>query len=88
MVNMIEKILTNFAATLGKNLDTQVSKKVKIPTVLIVLVGICAFFLGFGVGCAVGSSSAKKKIKTKTSADDDFDAEEYLRNLDLDLEDE
>ncbi len=77
MIKMIEQALS----LLGKQLD----KKAKIPTWMIVCAFVLTFILGVATGAAITKLTCSKKVKTVTD-DDDFDAEEYLRNLELDDE--
>ena len=77
---MIEKTLSQ----LGKQLD----QKVKIPTGIIVCAVLISFIVGLLTGTLIANIANSRKVKT-ISSDDDFDAEEYLKNLDLgDFDDE
>lgn len=76
---MIEKTLT----MLGKQLD----KKAKVPAWVIVCAFVLTFIIGLATGMAITKLACSKKCKCSCD-DDDFDAEEYLRNLDLDDPDE
>lgn len=66
---------------LGKQLD----ERIKLPTGVLVCAVIISFVIGILTGSLVSNIINSRKIKAITSADEEeFDAEEYLRNLDLD----
>ncbi|MBQ5317436.1 MAG: hypothetical protein J6I96_07760 [Oscillospiraceae bacterium] len=82
---MIEKALSAFGKQLDSTIGKQLEKKIKFPVGLIVVVGVCSFILGILVGLLASGLSKSKKVAVET---DDFDAEEYIRNLDLDSEED
>lgn len=82
---MIEKALSAFGKQLDSTIGKQLEKKIKFPVGLIALVGVCSFILGILVGLLAANLSKSKKLAVEA---DDFDAEEYIRNLDLDSDDD
>ena len=71
---MIEKTLSQ----LGKQLD----RRVKIPTAIIVCAVLISFIVGLLTGTLIANIVNSKKLKA-VSSDEDFDADEYLKDLDL-----
>ncbi|MBQ5312372.1 MAG: hypothetical protein ILP19_10110 [Oscillospiraceae bacterium] len=82
---MIEKALSAFGKQIDSTIGKQLEKKIKFPIGLIIIVGVCSFILGILVGLLASKAAKSGKAAIET---DDFDAEEYIRNLDLDSEED
>ncbi len=69
-----------------ENICCDMSKKIKLTKGTVVLLTAAAFAAGILVGaCTMGLKLGKtiRKLRKK-SMDDDFDADEYVRNLNFD----
>lgn len=75
---MLEEII----ATVGKYAD----EKVKISKGLLILLTVGAFVVGILTGTAVTKLCHSRKAVCKCSSEEDFDADEYVRNLSFDDE--
>ncbi len=75
---MLEEIIS----TVGKYAD----EKVKISKGLLILITVGAFVLGILTGAAAAKLVQGKKAVCKCSSGEDFDADEYVRNLSFDDE--
>lgn len=75
---MIEEII----ATVGKYMG----EKVKVSKGVLVVCGIGAFIIGLVTGVCAAKLTLSKKIAAGFSSGDDFDADEYVRNLNFDDE--
>ncbi|WP_432649903.1 hypothetical protein [Huintestinicola sp.] len=77
---MIDEIIE----TVGKYAD----EKVKISKGLLILLTVGAFVVGILTGTAVTKLVSHKKAVCRCSSDEDFDADEYVRNLSFDDDEE
>ena len=75
---MMEEIIS----TVGRYAD----EKVRVSKGLLVLITIGAFVVGIITGTAVTKLVSSKKAVCRSSYDEDFDADEYVRNLSFDDE--
>lgn len=62
----------------------EMSEKVRIPKGAVVLIALCGFICGLIAGAGAASLGSRKKAKAVYSCGDDFDADEYVRNLSFD----
>ncbi len=79
-------MIENALSGLGKLLDKKIEKKVKFPVVIMVIVAVCSFILGFVIGSAVANAVNKKKLTAAADDFEDFDTDEYMKDLELDAE--
>lgn len=75
---MIEEIMSTVSKYMGE--------KVKVSKGVLVVCGIGAFIIGLITGVCAAKLTMSKKIATAFSSGDDFDADEYVRNLNFDEE--
>lgn len=75
---MLEEIIS----TVGKYAD----EKVKISKGLLILLTVGAFIVGIITGAAAAKLTSSRKAVCKCSSGEDFDADEYVRNLSFDDE--
>ncbi|MBQ5332745.1 MAG: hypothetical protein J6K92_05750 [Oscillospiraceae bacterium] len=75
---MLEEIIS----TVGKYAD----EKIKISKGLLILLTVGAFVVGIFTGVAVSKLTSGRKAVCKCSSGEDFDADEYVRNLSFDDE--
>ena len=78
------KMMEEIIETVGKYAD----EKVKISKGVLILLTVAAFVAGILTGTAVTKLVHGRKAVCKCSSDDDFDADEYVRNLSFDDEEE
>lgn len=75
---MVEEIL----CTVGEYMN----EKIKISKGALAAAAVIAFIFGVLTGICAAKLTSGKKAVVVTSADDDFDADEYVRNLNFDDE--
>lgn len=75
---MIEEILGT--------ISEYMNEKIKMSKGMLALFTVSAFIIGILTGLAAAKLSSSRKVVVKTSAEDDFDADEYVRNLNFDEE--
>ncbi len=62
------------------------NEKVKISKGVLIIAGIAAFVFGLLTGICAANLTMSKKISAGVSVGDNFDADEYVRNLNFDEE--
>ncbi|MCI7766589.1 MAG: hypothetical protein MSJ26_01215 [Oscillospiraceae bacterium] len=75
---MLEEIIS----TVGKYAD----EKVKISKGLFIFLTVGAFIVGIFTGVAAAKLTSSRRAVCKYSSGEDFDADEYVRNLSFDDE--
>lgn len=60
------------------------SEKIRIPKGAVVLIALCGFICGLIAGSAAARIGSSRKARAIYSCGDDFDADEYVRNLSFD----
>ena len=60
------------------------SERMRISKGAVVLIALCAFICGLITGAAAARLGSSKRIRAAYSCGDDFDADEYVRNLSFD----
>ena len=77
---MIEEIIGTISRYAGE--------KVKLSKGMIFLITVAAFIAGLASGAVAVKLAMSKKIAAGSSCGEVFDADEYVRNLNFDYEDE
>lgn len=75
---MIEEIL----GTVSKYMD----EKIKLSKGILLVLAAASFLVGLLTGICAAKLAFGKKISAAVSSGDDFDADEYVRNLNFDEE--